>query len=366
MLVSEELNLWAQQLLESCGALVEPDPDGTLRTLLTPDLSQALKTTEWLQLRFGAGAGADDPGEWLERLGVLLPPNAQLIVARLARQELVTRIDAQGVLAREVVLSNGVYRFLNDWQETAMYLFFNFAYRIESNERTEGLLTVGLNSSAQSVVTLPGRLLEQARERWVDDRGNPPEAALAATLPIAFRRVQSEAAQAARPMCENASRRLDRDVERVTHYYSGLLEQIEKRRRKVTGEKETRERDRAAATEADRAAKFEDLRNKYAVKVHLRLTDVLAAPLPVLAISVRLARKKEERQRVFHWNPILRALELPWCESCFGRTHPLFLCDDRLHCLCRECLSPCPHCSRVYCHACHNRCKCGAAWAARI
>jgi hypothetical protein len=37
----------------------------------------------------------------------------------------------------------------------------------------------------------------------------------------------------------------------------------------------------------------------------LRLGDVLAAPLPVRAISVRLIRKKQERQRVFHWNPIL-------------------------------------------------------------
>ncbi len=361
MLATEELSSWARLLLESRGALVEPDPDGVLRTLLTPDLSQALKTNDWLQLRFGAGEGADDPGEWLDRLGVLLPPHAQLIVARRSSQEPAIRIDSQAVLARELVLPNGVYRLSEDWPETATYLFFNFAYRVESNERTEGLLTMALNSSAQSVVTLPDRLLEQARDRWLDDLASTPEVALAATLPVAFRRVQAEARQAARPMCDNATRRLDRDVERVTHYYAGLLEQIEKRRRKATGEKEMRERSRAAATEADRAAKLDDLRNKYAVKVYLRLTDVLVAPLPVWAISVRLIRKKEERKRVFHWNPILRSLEPPWCESCSGRAQPLFLCDDRVHCLCRECLSPCLNCGKVYCRACHKRCKCGVA-----
>src|SRR5215217_6331712 len=118
MLLSDELSSWAQQLLESRDALVEPGPGGALRTLLTPAVSEALHTNEWLQFRFGAGAGADDAGEWLDRLGVLLPPSARLTVARLSEFEPLLRLDAQAVLARELVLPNGVYRLLDDWAET--------------------------------------------------------------------------------------------------------------------------------------------------------------------------------------------------------------------------------------------------------
>ncbi|MGD0873352.1 MAG: hypothetical protein ABSB88_27720, partial [Bryobacteraceae bacterium] len=40
-----------------------------------------LGASDWLSLRFGAGAGSDDEGEWLERLGRLLPPDARVIGA---------------------------------------------------------------------------------------------------------------------------------------------------------------------------------------------------------------------------------------------------------------------------------------------
>jgi hypothetical protein len=193
--LSEDLNFWAQQLLESRGALVEAGGGGEFRTLLTPDVAQALHAHEWLQLRFGAGAGADDSGEWLDRLGVLLPGDAQLTVARLAYPEPVLRFDAEAVLARELVLTNGVFRLLEHQAETALYLFFSFAYEAESTDRTQGLLTVALNSCAQSIVTMPERLLEQARDRWVDDPGGAPDSALAVSLPVALRLAESQAAQ---------------------------------------------------------------------------------------------------------------------------------------------------------------------------
>ena len=40
--------------------------------MLPAELAAALESGEWLSLRFGAGAGADDENEWLERLGRLV------------------------------------------------------------------------------------------------------------------------------------------------------------------------------------------------------------------------------------------------------------------------------------------------------
>lgn len=361
MVLIEDVNVWAQQLLESRGALVEPGEGGVLRAMLPPPVAGILQANDWLQLRFGAGAGADDPVEWLDRLAALLPSSPRLATARLRHLQPAVRVDAESILAKELVLQNGICRWVEDWSDSTPYLFFTLAYVVESSERIEGLISVAVNPQAASIVMSPERLLALARDAWIDDQESSFEALAESALPIAFRIAAGEARRCALPMLDNASRRLGRDVDRVTQYYAGLLDQIEKRRRKAEGtDKESRERDRATATAADRAAKLDDLRRKHAVKVRIRVAGVLAAPLPVRAISVRLLRKKADRQRTFHWNPILREMDMPWCEGCHGPASPIFLCDDRVHCLCRDCLSPCPACSRPYCRACHKRCKCGA------
>jgi hypothetical protein len=103
------------------------------------------------------------------------------------------------------------------------------------------------------------------------------------------------------------------------------------------------------------------------LRVQLELTDVLVVSLPVRTISVRLIRKKEERQVTLAWNAVLRALDTPLCEACSGRARPLYLCDKasdkvsgKVHLLCAACWSPCPACARVFCRACQPKCKCGA------
>src|SRR5260370_10973463 len=124
---------WARDLLVSRGALVETE-EGAVRAMLTPELAGALHASDWLSLRFGAGAGADDESEWLERLGRLLPADARVIGARLRHPRPAPPIDAGAVLDRHLVIHNGIYRLLGNGQGTARYYFFSFQYTIESDE----------------------------------------------------------------------------------------------------------------------------------------------------------------------------------------------------------------------------------------
>ena len=54
---------WARDLLISRGALVESEEAGALRAMLPSEVAAALGSSDWLSLRFGAGAGADDEGD---------------------------------------------------------------------------------------------------------------------------------------------------------------------------------------------------------------------------------------------------------------------------------------------------------------
>src|SRR5438876_11219854 len=128
---------WAKDLLISRGALVETEEDSgmrTLRAMLSPELAGSLGSSDWLSLRFGAGAGSDDEGEWLDRLGRLLPPDARVIGARLRHPRLVPPIDPGVVLDRELGIQHGNYRQPVGHQEMVHYYFFNFKYTMESDD----------------------------------------------------------------------------------------------------------------------------------------------------------------------------------------------------------------------------------------
>ncbi len=355
---------WTRDLLVSRGALVETEEGGLVRALLAPDLAGTLGSSDWLSLRFGAGAGSDDEGDWIERLGRLLPQEARVIGARLRYARPVPPIDPGAVLERELVIQNGIYRVLDSYQATARYYFFTFQYGIESDETRLGVYTACLNASSGSVVAQPETLLSAAEDGLEEDPAFAiPREELTRLFPIALGMARPEIRRLAAGVEQNANRRLLRDAERIRAYYRDLLRQIEKRISRRAGDLQAaeKERSRAAATVLDRAAKLEDLARKYSLKVRIEPGDVLVLPLPVREIQARIIRKKTEREARLHWNPALRALESPWCESCSGRAYPLFLCDDRVHFLCKACLAACTACGRQFCRACRPKCRCGAA-----
>lgn len=351
---------WVRDLLLSRGALVECDEGGGIRAMLPGDVAAALGASEWLSLDFRPHPGGDDPAEWLERMERLLPARLLVTGAQVRGLGPAAPIDVAAVLSTELAVQNGIYRLGGDLCANTSYLFFTFQYTVESDDRSLGFVTVCLNADARSVVMQPENFLRGIREHLEDAEPATGPEALAQFYPGAAKAAQAEIRKHAVRVEENANRRLARDVERVESYYRGLLAQIEKRiaRRAQDAGAIEKERSRALATQADRAAKLEDLRRKYSLRIQMDLAAVLVVRAPVRQISLRLIRKKEERTEVLHWNPVLRALEAPLCEHCAGRAHPLYLCE-RVHRVCRECWVQCGECSKFFCRACQGRCKCG-------
>jgi hypothetical protein len=353
---------FARDLLVSRGALVETEEAGALTAMLSRELADALHASDWLSLRFGAAAGSDDPGEWLERLGRLLPADARLVSVRLRHPQAARAVDAAAVLERELAIQNGIHRLVEDYQGMARYYFFTLPYTIESDDTSQGVRMVCLNASANSLVDQPESLLEAVRDDLEEDADcDAARTELPRLFPIALGAARPVIRLLAAGIEQSANRRMARDAERIHSYYRDLQLQIQKRvaRHKNDPPAAEKERSRAAATELDRAAKLDDLARKYALKIRIEPADVLAVSLPVREIAVRVIRKKSERMAKLHWNAALGKLDSVWCESCGAPAHPLFLCDDRVHFLCKACLAPCAGCQRQFCRKCQPRCKCG-------
>ena len=339
-----QLGDWARDLLMTRGALVESEGEGVLRALLPPEVSTKLSVSDWLSLDFSARGGADDPGEWMDRLSALLPPSPSVCGGRLRMRAPVGRIDTDAILNRELAIQNGVWRLAEDYAGAMPYYLFSFQYTVESDERTIGYASVCLNGGARAIAAQPERLLRSVRDELEDD----PAFAVPAGNCARFIRWPRAAP---RPRCarecafieQSANRRLARDCERMESYYGGLLAQLEKRaaRRVSDPQAAEKEHSRIAATQLDRAAKLEDLVRKYSLRVRLELTDVLVASLPVRAISVKLLRKKEER-------PVTLALE---CVCC---AHWIRRCANRAAAVRARC---------IYATRLAARCTCCAARA---
>jgi len=354
---------WARDVLVTRGALVEMEEDSSLRAMLPAEVASVLETSEWLSLRLGAGPGRDDEGDWLERIGRLLPSDARVAAARLRVPRPSAAVDAAAVLERHLVIQNGVHRLLDHGPATARYCFFTFGYTIESDETNVGMWTVCLNATARAVVSQAEAMLRALHGGLEEEpESSAPREEIGRLFSVALRAAQPEIRRAAATAEQNAVRRMARDAERLQRYYRDLMTQIEKRitRRAADPAAAEKERSRAAATELDRMAKLEDLARKYRLKIRVEPGDVLLVSLPVVEIAARVIRKKAERTATLHWNSVLRILESPWCEGCCAPAAPLFLCNEQVHFLCRTCQEPCAACGRHRCRACQGKCKCGA------
>ncbi|HLE62576.1 MAG TPA: hypothetical protein VI750_05545, partial [Pyrinomonadaceae bacterium] len=120
---------------------------------------------------------------------------------------------------------------------------------------------------------------------------------------------------------------------------------------------EARERLRLESINREYRSKVEDLRQKYSVRVDVALSQSVELIMPVQRFELVIKRRKARRQLHLDWNPLLRRLDLPPCESSFTTDAARMVCDDRLHIVSPSAHGPCANCQKAYCRACHPR-KC--------
>ena len=133
-------------------------------------------------------------------------------------------------------------------------------------------------------------------------------------------------------------RRLDRDRARVHEYHNDLRLASQKRLAVLAGaagEKaeadRKREALRIAAIEREYAAKLDDLRHNYALRVTVEWVQGMEIFVPVQRFDVLIKRRKGERLIHIDLHPLVRLMELPASEWGPGLERTRLVCDDRLH-----------------------------------
>ena len=365
---------FAARLLEHDGALVESlNPEG-LEAMLPASVQHTLHAPELVRLGFGAELPPEAQrvsleSDWLDRFGQLLDERGRWL-QRVVEVPLPVLSQPERIIAHGLVLQNAIYRLLRVTPAWTRYLILLLRYTAISDEKRVGMLTFGLNlANGSAVDPLVDDLLSAALSTE-DTAGTnvPADAHLPPDWPTPRLHSAVTRALPARVQAhlhlflQGMQRRLDRDLERVHAYYTGLRQEAWQRLQRQHTDS-ARERLRLEAAEREYHAKVADLRQKYDLRVTTDLEQALMLTSPVQRLELTIKRRKGERRVTLDWSPLARRLEPPPCEWSYTAELTRVVCDDALHLVSPAGHAPCAQCGKNYCRACQpRRCpKCGQA-----
>jgi len=365
-------------LLESEGAVVEPVEPDELDVLAPQPLGESMGWPELVRLGFGPKpcAGVTPirlEGDWLDRFGTLLGDRGRCAERQLVLpREIAAPSSPERVIERAIELPNAVWRLRDATPAWARCLLLAFRYAAVSDEKREGLVWLGFNCTTAG--TLDDELLARLRAALAAnlDWQAPEDDAQRATGPawdaqalgtraaaLIEHRVKSEL----EPFLRAARRRLERDRARVHAYHDDLRRTAQMKLAalgsSVSDKAEAlvkRETMRIAAIEREYAAKIEDLRHNFALRVTADCVQGLVVVAPVHRYELLIKRRKGERTIAMDWHPAARMMELPPCDWGPGVGRARLVCDDQLHLTDVAGQAPCPSCGKPWCRACHSAC----------
>jgi len=372
-------------VLELEGAAIEPvEPEGL--DVVAPDaLRTAMGWPELTRLGFGTTrpAGAIPvgfEGEWLGRFGSLLGERGRWAERAVVLSSAVTPPgDPEQLLDHVFDLPNATWRYRGASPGWARCLLLAFRYTAVSDEKRDGLVWLCFNQSTGAVLDdilnwLHVSLLAQDGDWRIPDSDighSAGPAWNAATLRARVApRLEHSVLRELEPFLRAMRRRLDRDRARIHAYHQDLrLEALQRLAALGTASTEKaeaarkRESLRVAAIEREYAAKIEDLRHNYALRVTIEWVQALQLFVPVQRYEVLIKRRKGERLVRLDWHPLLRAPEPPPVDYGVGSGRTRLVCDDHLHLTDPAGQAACLSCGKRWCRACQPvSCpRCGAA-----
>lgn len=362
-------------LMERGGSVADPvEPDG-LDVMPTDPVRKALDWSEFARLGFGADLPRDAipirlEGDWLDRFGGLIGERGRIAERQLVLgEESHSPGDPQRLIDRALQLPNAVWRFAGAKPTWTRCLLLAFRYTAISDEKREGLFWLGINCGTGAA--LDQELLERLRQCLARDPiwrqpgpGIRQTAGPALVGSVVTKHIHPLLEQHIRgdlePFLRAMRRRLDRDSGRVHEYHDDLRRSALAKlatARLAKGDKATadatRETLRVAAIEREYAAKLDDLRHNYALRVTVDWVQGLTVFAPVIRHELLIKRRKGERLVSMDWHPVARCMELPPTDWGSGLGHERVVCDDHLHLTGKAGRVPCSTCSKVWCRACH-------------
>jgi len=358
------LSDFTTQLLTESGGVVEPSGDG-LEVLLPAEVARVLEIPEHANLSFlpdsREGISVSYDSEILKRMAGLMGDRGKfstvgLVPSSVRLEKLEDRLD------EKVVFHNAVFHVERKEEKRISYLLGFSKYSALSDDRQEGIAACLINELNLSVRKTTSEILELISHDAEEPTENAERESSERVLKAFWHAQLKIVNETLRDFLMSVERRMNRDIRRVHDYYQTLIHEHRQSLEKKWASLEEKERteSKIEAIERELKGKIQDLIGKFSIDLLLEPISFIRieAMSPILWLSVK--RRKEARPFPLTYNPLLKSVDPLPCEACFYPRKGHYVCDDRLHILCRQCFAPCVRCEKIYCAACHPKCpRCG-------
>jgi hypothetical protein len=350
---------FTSRLLAERGALVEPSGDG-LEVLLPVDVAGVLEIPEHVKLSFlgerPEGISVSYDSEIFKNMASLMGDRGKFVAVSLGPAA-VKLEKLEDRLGDKLVLHNAVFNVERKEEKPISYLLGYSKYSARSDDRQEGIVGCLINELNLSVQKMTFEIFDLISSQAEEPNGQAERESSERVLKTFWQAQLGIVNEALSDFLMSMERRMNRDIRRVHDYYQTLMNEHRQAlaKKSVSRDENEHVESKIEAIERELKGKIQDVIGKFSV-------DLLVEPIsfvrietisPVFWLSVK--RRKEARQFPLTYNPVVKSLDPLPCEACFYPRKGYYVCDDRLHILCRECFAPCARCGKIYCGACYPK-----------
>jgi ribosomal protein L36 len=243
------------------------------------------------------------------------------------------------LVAETLSPQNGLIRLNSAVPAITPYVLFNVNYTAEASDKRLGMVSFWLNGiTGVTGIDLGDALL------WTVDRIASPsiEESPALNYPellqISTQHCERLIERELIPWRQKNQRQLQRDEQRISDYYEGIIKEIKGRikKRKLSGEEKERENNRIEATKLEWKRKIKDLHERSSMQVTAQLHSALIVWLQTVHLNCQLIRKKQKREVVAVWNPYHKQVEPLRCEQSNLPVKNFYLTDESAQIICPQ------------------------------
>jgi hypothetical protein len=335
-----ELLSFAAEVLERHGGLIESAGERLL-ALIPPALAQSLALPE--EVEFGTKAAPLLYGSpLLDRLVGLAIQEVPVAYGQIEVPYL-KKAGFEQLLARDLAFAGARVRLSSRAEARATYMILFCHYVALSDERKEGLVTLGLHEASGAVIPGLADLWEASRPRFFPAGQVPSHFPLhlKAALAGALRSARTAAATELKSFLVGMQRRLGRDIKNTREYYEALRQEMEigLSPSNLTESQRQERLAKIAALSEELARKIVDLEQKYQVRVTISAGAALRFIVDVVHLLLELKFRRLTRSFRVIWNPLTRRLDPLVCENCRTAMHRAYPTagDAGLKLLCLSC-----------------------------
>jgi hypothetical protein len=260
-------------------------------------------------------------------------------------------------LGDKLVFHNAVFHVENTEEKPISYLLGYSKYFARSDDRQEGIVGCVVNELNLSVQKTTPDLLDLVVHEAEEPTGQAEREGSDKVLKAFWQAQLKIVKEALSDFLVSMERRMNRDIRRVHDYYQTLINEHRQGLAKKLpgGDEKERAESKMAAVERELKSKIQDLIGKFSIDLQLEPISFIRIETlsPIFWLSVK--RRKQARRFPLTYNPLLKSLDPLPCEACYCPRKGYYVCDDRLHIVCRECFAPCARCDKIYCSACHPK-----------